>query len=99
MPTVGTLENLLGQCIKRSGKKVDDIVEMTGVSRSTFYRHITGKTKNGFTDKDCMVSLVEEGIAPKESLVVYCCEKCQIGEARQRLRCKKIGPALTRTIV
>lgn len=96
MSTVETLESLLRSCIKRSGKKVDDIAEMAGVSRSTFYRHTTGQTKNGFTDKECMVKLVEEGIAPKESLKKYCCEKCLIGEARHRLRCKRKGPALAR---
>ncbi len=95
MSSAETLEDLLAQSIseytKDNHKTVDDVAEMVGVSRATFYRHKKGQTKNGFTDKECMVKLVDVNIAPKETLPAYC-KKCPIGEARNRLHCKKKGP-------
>ena len=85
-------EILLDQAIKLSGKTIEEIADIAGVSRATLYRHKGGVTKNGYTTEDCVVKLVDGGVAEPNILPVYCACKCQVGEARERYHLKKKRP-------
>lgn len=83
-----TLDVIINQGIKGSGMRIEDVAEKAGVSLRTLQRHKAGVTKNGYTEKDCMVALVEQGVISPEALPAYCHERCPIGRAKEVYICK-----------
>lgn len=83
--TVGTL---IVQGIKASGKKIEEVADEVGVSPRTLQRHKAGESKNGYTERECMIALVEKGIIEPQALPAYCQERCLIGDARKKYHLK-----------
>jgi len=85
--TVG-IGTLIDQGIKASGKRVEEVADEVGVSPRTLQRHKAGESKNGYTERECMIALVEKGIIEPQALPAYCQERCLIGDARKKYHLK-----------
>lgn len=96
---MSTVETLIDEGIKRSGLKVEEVADRAGVSVPTLHRHRKGKSPNGYTTENCMVSLVEEGIVEPEVLPAYCSERCLIGQARLKSNLKAHRKKKSRTAI
>lgn len=85
---MSTVETLIDRGIQKSGKKMEEIAQMLGVSLPTLFRQRKGKSKNSYTEKDCVVSMVDQGIVEPKVLLEYCDERCPIWAARKKYRIK-----------
>ena len=85
-----TLEAIIDQGVKNSGRKMNYIADTLGVSNPTLFRIRKGMNKdNSPLEKGCVVGLVEQGIVEPQILPAYCRERCPIGMAREKYHLKK----------
>jgi len=81
---MSTVEMLIDKGVESSGKKMEEVADMLGISLPTLFRQRKGKSKNSFTEKECICRMVEEGITEPEVLPTYCHERCLIGKEKEK---------------